>query len=681
MQPTERARPASAATASRAELDRLCVNTVRALTMDAVERAKSGHPGAPMGLAPLGYVLWSRHLKHNPRNPDWFNRDRFVLSCGHACMLIYSMLYLTGYELSLDELKNFRQWGSRTPGHPEHGLTPGVETTTGPLGQGFANAVGMALAEARLASEMNRPGYDVVDHHTYFIVSDGDLMEGISHEVASFAGHLKLGKLIGFYDNNRITIDGPTSLAYSDDAARRFEAYGWYVDRVEDGNDLEALDRAIESASSEGERPSLIIVDTHIAYGSPNKQDTAESHGAPLGAEEVALAKQNLGWDYTDDFYVPDEALKEWRRCLQRGAEVEAAHSELYAEFKQEYPAVAAELERRIGCKLPPGWEEKLPSFSGHEGAVATRAASGKVINALAPVMPELVGGSADLSGSTSTLVQDSKHVSSDDYTARNIHFGVREHGMGGMLSGMARHGGFIPYGGTFLIFSDYMRPSIRLAAMMGLKVIYVFTHDSIGLGEDGPTHQPVEQLSALRAIPNMTVIRPSDAGETVEAWRAALSAVKGPVALVLTRQKVPLIDRRSVANASGLLRGGYVLADSGGEPAVVLIASGSEVELALGARDELFEGGVVARVVSMPSLELFTAQDEGYRSSVLPQGIPRVAIEAAHPMSWYRVVGEQGIVIGLERFGASSPYKTIYEELGFTVKAVAEAARSLVNG
>ena len=395
----------------------------------------------------------------------------------------------------------------------------------------------------------------------------------------------------------------------------------------------------------------------------------------------MALAKQNLGWDYTDDFYVPDEALKEWRRCLQRGAEVEAAHSELYAEFKQEYPAVAAELERRIGCKLPPGWEEKLPSFSGHEGAVATRAASGKVINALAPVMPELVGGSADLSGSTSTLVQDSKHVSSDDYTARNIHFGVREHGMGGMLSGMARHGGFIPYGGTFLIFSDYMRPSIRLAAMMGLKVIYVFTHDSIGLGEDGPTHQPVEQLSALRAIPNMTVIRPSDAGETVEAWRAALSAVKGPVALVLTRQKVPLIDRRSVANASGLLRGGYVLADSGGEPAVILIASGSEVELALGARDELFEGGVVARVVSMPSLELFAAQEEGYRSSVLPQGIPRVAIEAAHPMSWYRVVGEQGIVIGLERFGASSPYKTIYEELGFTVKAVAEAARSLVNG
>lgn len=648
--------------------------------MDAVERAKSGHPGAPMGLAPLGYVLWSRHLKHNPRNPDWFNRDRFVLSCGHACMLIYSMLYLTGYELSLDDLKNFRQWGSRTPGHPEHGLTPGVETTTGPLGQGFANAVGMALAEARLASEMNRPGYDVVDHHTYFIVSDGDLMEGISHEVASFAGHLKLGKLIGFYDNNRITIDGPTSLAYSDDTARRFEAYGWYVDRVEDGNDLAALDRAIESASSEGERPSLIIVDTHIAYGSPNKQDTAESHGAPLGAEEVALAKQNLGWDYTGDFYVPDEALKEWRRCLQRGAEVEAAHSELYAEFKQEYPAVAAELERRIGCKLPPGWEEKLPSFSGHEGAVATRAASGKVINALVPVMPELVGGSADLSGSTGTLVQDAKHVSSDDYTARNIHFGVREHGMGGILSGMARHGGFIPYGGTFLIFSDYMRPSIRLAAMMGLKVIYVFTHDSIGLGEDGPTHQPVEHLSALRAIPNMTVIRPSDAGETVEAWRAALTEVEGPVALVLTRQKVPLIDRRSVANASGLLRGGYVLADSGGQPAVVLIASGSEVELALGARDELLDGGVVARVVSMPSLELFAAQEEGYRSSVLPQGIPRVAIEAAHPMPWYRVVGEQGVVIGLERFGASSPYKTVYEELGFTVEAVVEAARSLVK-
>lgn len=648
--------------------------------MDAVERAKSGHPGAPMGLAPLGYVLWSRHLKHNPRNPDWFNRDRFVLSCGHACMLIYSMLYLTGYELSLDDLKNFRQWGSRTPGHPEHGLTPGVETTTGPLGQGFANAVGMALAEARLASEMNRPGYDVVDHHTYFIVSDGDLMEGISHEVASFAGHLKLGKLIGFYDNNRITIDGPTSLAYSDDTARRFEAYGWYVDRVEDGNDLAALDQAIESASSEGERPSLIIVDTHIAYGSPNKQDTAESHGAPLGAEEVALAKQNLGWDYTGDFYVPDEALKEWRRCLQRGAEVESAHSELYAEFKQEYPAVAAELERRIGCKLPPGWEEKLPSFSGHEGAVATRAASGKVINALVPVMPELVGGSADLSGSTGTLVQDAKHVSSDDYTARNIHFGVREHGMGGILSGMARHGGFIPYGGTFLIFSDYMRPSIRLAAMMGLKVIYVFTHDSIGLGEDGPTHQPVEHLSALRAIPNMTVIRPSDAGETVEAWRAALTEVEGPVALVLTRQKVPLIDRRSVANASGLLRGGYVLADSGGQPAVVLIASGSEVELALGARDELLDGGVVARVVSMPSLELFAAQEEGYRSSVLPQGIPRVAIEAAHPMPWYRVVGEQGVVIGLERFGASSPYKTVYEELGFTVEAVVEAARSLVK-
>ncbi|MGH7607642.1 MAG: transketolase, partial [Gemmatimonadales bacterium] len=543
-----------------AALEQLCINAVRTLAMDAVQRADSGHPGTAMALAPLAYVLWQRHLRVNPANPEWAGRDRFVLSCGHACMLLYSVLYLTGYDLTLDDLKQFRQWGSRTPGHPERGLTPGVDATTGPLGQGIGNAVGMAIAEAQLAARF--PG--VVDHHTYFVASDGDLMEGVSHEACSLAGHLRLGKLIGVYDDNRITIDGSTDLTFSDDTARRFEAYGWHVQRVADGNDLAAIDAALDAANRAADKPSLIIVRTHIAWGSPNKQDTAEAHGAPLGAEEVRLTKQRLGWPSLDAFHVPEEALAEWRRVRDRGARLEAAWTDRWAAFQRAQPERAAELTRRLAGRLPDGWDAALPAF-GPTDAQATRAASGKTLNALAPRLPELIGGSADLTGSNNTEIKGGAVYAAGHVTGRNLHFGVREHAMGAILNGIAYHGGFIPFGGTFLIFSDYMRPPIRLAALTHLKVLYVFTHDSIGLGEDGPTHQPVEQLAALRAIPNMTVIRPSDPTEVVEAWRAAIRHEGGPIALVLTRQKVGVVDRSRYASAAGLHQGGYVLADTPG--------------------------------------------------------------------------------------------------------------------
>ena len=653
---------------TRVELDQLCINTVRTLAMDAVQQADSGHPGTAMALAPFAYVLWQRHLKYNPANPRWLDRDRFVLSAGHACMLLYSVLYLTGYDLTLDDIKQFRQWNSRTPGHPEPWMTPGVEATTGPLGQGIGNAVGMAIAEARLAALFNKPGHEVIAHHTYFLASDGDLMEGISHEACSLAGHLKLGRLIGFYDDNRITIDGATDLAFSDDTATRFEAYGWHVQRVADGNDLDAIDEAIERAKAVTDRPSLIILRTHIGWGSPNKQDTADAHGAPLGVDEVKATKQNLGWPSLDPFYVPEEALEHWRRARPRGERLESEWTAHWDAYRSAHPALAAELERRVAGRLPNGWDAGLPVF-GAKDAQATRAASGKVLNAIAPKLPELIGGSADLTGSNNTEIKGAPD--------RNFHFGVREHAMAAALNGIALHGGFIPFGGTFLIFSDYMRPSIRLAALTHLRPIYVFTHDSIGLGEDGPTHQPIEQLAALRVIPNMTVIRPADPTEVVEAWRAAILHQHGPVALILTRQKIAVIDRAKYAPAAGLHKGGYILADSE-DPDVVLMASGSEVELILGAYDRLNAEGRRPRAVSMPCLEYFAKQHESYRESVLPAGVPRIAVEAAAPQSWHRWVGDSGVIIGIERFGASAPYTRLYQELGLTVDRVVDAARTL---
>ncbi len=663
------------------DLEQLCIDTIRVLAMDAVQRAVSGHPGTAMALAPLAYVLWQRHLRYNPANPDWFGRDRFVLSCGHACMLLYATLYLTGYDLSLDDIKQFRQWHSRTPGHSEYGPTPGVEATTGPLGQGVGNAVGMALAEAHLAGIFNRPGHQIVDHCTYFVASDGDLMEGVSHEACSLAGHLKLGHLIGIYDDNRITIDGATSLTWSDDTAQRFEAYGWHVQRVADGNDVGALDAALSAARRAADRPSLVIVRTHIAYGSPHKQDTPEAHGSPLGEEEVKLTKQRLGWPSLEPFHVPEESLAHWRRARERGARLEAEWQGKYEAYRRAHPELATELERRLHGRLPDDWDADLPAFTAQD-AQATRAASAKVLNAIAVKLPEVIGGSADLAASTQVVFKDGGDVAAGNWHAKNIHFGVREHGMGAILNGLALHGGVRPVGSTFLIFSEYMRPSIRLAALSGLPAIYVFSHDSIGLGEDGPTHQPVEQLASLRAIPNLTVIRPADPTEAVEAWRVAVRHRHGPVALVLTRQTVPVIDRSKYAPASGLRHGAYVLAEPpAGKPALLLIATGSEVELALGAHERLTAAGVAARLVSMPSMELFAAESPEYRDTVLlPSVRARLAVEAASPQPWYRWVGDHGAVLGLERFGASAPYPRLYQEFGITVDGVVRRARELLG-
>ena len=681
MTPPPRATGAATPAARDTSLDQLCINTVRTLAMDAVQQADSGHPGTAMALAPLAYVLWQRHLRYNPANPDWFGRDRFVLSAGHACMLLYAVLYLTGYDLSLDDIKQFRQWGSRTPGHSEHGLTPGVEATTGPLGQGVGNAVGMALAEAHLAALFNRPGHAIVDHCTYFVASDGDMMEGVSHEACSLAGHLKLGKLIGIYDDNRITIDGTTDLTFSDDTARRFESYGWHVERVADGNDLGALDAALAAARRQTDRPSLVIVRTHIAYGSPHKQDSPEAHGAPLGAEEVKLTKQRLGWPSLEPFHVPEESLEHWRRARDRGARLEAEWRKRHDAYRAAHPDLARELERRLAGRLPEAWDADLPGFAPTD-AQATRAASGKVLNALAAKLPELIGGSADLAGSTHVVFKNGGDVAAGSWGARNVHFGVREHAMGAILNGLAVHGGVRPVGSTFLIFSDYMRPPIRLAALCHLPAIFVFTHDSIGLGEDGPTHQPIEQLAGLRAIPNLTVIRPADATEVVEAWRAAVQHQSGPVALVCTRQKVPVIDRARYAPANGLRLGAYVLADApGGRPAVILMASGSEVELVLGAYETLAAAGIAARAVSMPCMEFFASQPRDYRHAVLPPSVSaRLAVEAAAPQPWYRWVADHGVVLGLERFGASAPYQRIYRELGLTVEDVVRKAKELLE-
>ncbi|HJQ20609.1 MAG TPA: transketolase [Gemmatimonadaceae bacterium] len=656
-------------------IDELAINTIRTLSMDAVQKADSGHPGTPMALAPLAYKLFMQHMKHDPADPQWFDRDRFVLSCGHASMLLYSSLYLSGYDLTLDDLKQFRQWESRTPGHPEYGYTAGVETTTGPLGQGIANAVGFAMAESHLAAVFNKPGHEIVNHYTWFICSDGDLMEGISHEAASFAGHNGFGKLIGFYDDNGITIDGPTDLAYSDDVHKRFEGYHWQVLHLDDVNDLAAIDRVIAEAKKDTQRPTLVITRTHIGFGSPHKQDTAKAHGEPLGKDEVVETKKNLGWPWPDEtFKVPDDVLKHCRQTVDRGRTLSAEWRKRLAAFPDR-----GELERRIHRRLPDGWQSKIPTFTKDNGAVASRAASNTVLNALVPVLPELIGGSADLTPSNGTALKNEATFAKDNKAGRYVHFGIREHGMAGIMNGLSLHGGLRPFGGTFLIFSDYMRPSVRLAAIMKQPVIYVYTHDSIGLGEDGPTHQPIEQLSTLRAIPEFTLIRPADANEAAEAWRVAIQHANGPVALVFTRQKLGFIDRQKYAAASGLDRGAYVLADTQ-DPDVVLMSSGSEVALILAAHEKLGAAGISSRVVSMPSHELFERQDESYRESVLPAGVPRLAIEAAHPMSWYRWVGSDGIVLGLERFGASAPYEKIYEELGLTVDKVVSSATKLAG-
>ncbi|HMG12021.1 MAG TPA: transketolase [Gemmatimonadaceae bacterium] len=673
--------PASSSPSGSAQsLEDLCINAIRVLAMDAVQKADSGHPGTPMALAPLAYVLWTQHLRYNPADPNWLNRDRFVLSAGHASMLLYSVLYLTGYELTLDDLKQFRQWESKTPGHPELGYTPGVETTTGPLGQGVGNSVGMAVAEAHMGAVFNRD-QKIIDHHVYFIASDGDMMEGVSHESASFAGHTKLGKLIGFYDDNHITIEGDTALTFSDDTGARFEAYGWHVQHVADVNDLATLNRAIDAAKAETSKPSLIIVRSHIGYGSPNKHDTAEAHGSPLGVDEIVLTKKALGYPSLEPFYVVPEALRYWREAANKRSKTEDEWKKIYGAYKTANPVLEKELQRRLRGDLPDGWEELIPVFTAKDGNVASRAASGVVINAIGKKIPELMGGSADLASSTNTIIKGEPSFSAENYAGRNFHFGIREHGMGSIMNGMSLFGGIVPYGATFLIFSDYMRPPVRLASIMDRHVIYVYTHDSIGLGEDGPTHQPVEQLSALRAIPGFTLIRPADASETAEAWRAALKHKKGPVALVLTRQKLPFIDRSKYAAAGGLARGAYVLADSpGGAPQVVMMSTGSEVSLILEAQKKLETEGIRTRAVSMPSHEIFAKQDQAYRDSVLPKGVKRIAIEAAHPMSWYRWVGDDGVIIGIDRFGASAPAPIIYMHLGITADRMVEAVKKLVG-
>ncbi len=665
-------------TTQQQTLEQLCINTIRTLAMDGVQQANSGHPGTAMALAPLTYLLWTRFMHYNPRNPHWINRDRFVLSAGHASMLQYSMLYLTGYDLSLEELKHFRQWSSKTPGHPEYGHTPGIETTTGPLGQGVANGVGMAIAQRFQASRYNRPGHNILDHYIYAIVSDGDLMEGIASEAASLAGHLKLGKLIYFYDNNHITIEGETDLAFSEDVGRRFESYNWHVQHVDDVNDLQALERAIVAAQAETERPSLIIIRTHIGFGSPHKQDSAKAHGEPLGAEEVLLTKHNLGWPSEEPFYVPEEALSYYRQAVERGAVQEQEWQQRYKAYQAAYPELAAQFERELRGELPAGWDSDLPIFNAGE-ALATRAAAGKALNAIAPKLPNLIGGSADLAPSTNTNMKGFGDFGPTE-NGRNMHFGIREHAMGGILNGMALYGGLLPFGATFLIFSDYMRPSIRLAALMGVHVIYVYTHDGIGVGEDGPTHQPIEQLPALRAIPGFTLIRPADANEAAEAWRVAINH-KGPVALVLSRQGIPTLDRTQVASARNLARGAYVLSDSERAPELILMASGAEVPLAEEAARQLRQDDIAVRVVSMPSWELFEAQDEAYKESVFPKNVSaRLAIEAASPFGWERYVGSRGATITLNHFGASAPAKTLFQQFGFTVDNVIAQAKKVLQ-
>jgi transketolase len=664
-------------------LDQLCINTIRTLSMDAVQKANSGHPGTAMALAPLAYVLWMKFLRFNPRNPQWVNRDRFVLSCGHASILHYAMLFLTGYDLSLKDIKNFRQWGSKTPGHPEYGLTPGIETTTGPLGQGLMNAVGMAMAEARLAALFNRPGYDIVDHYTFGFCSDGDLMEGASHETASIAGHFGLGKLIFVYDDNRITIEGETALTYSDDVSKRFESYNWHVQNIGDrANDIDVLAAAFAAARKERARPSLIMVRSHIGYGSPNFQDTKEAHGQPLGEEEVKLTKKQYGWPEEAHFYIPDGVLPQMSQPGARGAKIEAAWNETLARYRQANPELAEQFEATMRGELPAGWDSEIPLFKPDSSAIATRSASGKVLNAIAKRVPWLMGGSADLGPSTNTLISGSGYFTRDDYTGRNIAWGIREHAMCSCSSGMALHGGVRPYAATFFIFTDYARPAIRLAALMHLPVIYIMTHDSIGLGEDGPTHQPVEHIASFRAMPGICVIRPADANETACAWRAAMARTNGPTMLVLSRQNLPILDRSKLAGAEGVLKGAYVLAkEKTGTPDIILMASGAEAHLLLQAQEQLLNAKINARVVSMASWELFREQPQSYRDEVLPPATKaRLAVEAGSPLGWRDWVGDHGDIIGITRFGASAPAKELFKQYGFTVENIVERAKKIVN-
>jgi transketolase len=686
-------------TARPGTIDDLCINSIRVLSIDAIEQAASGHPGMPMGAAAIAYVLWTRHLRHDPAQPTWVDRDRFVLSAGHGSMLLYSLLYLTGYDLTLDDLKHFRRWDSRTPGHPERGSSAGVEVTTGPLGQGFANAVGMAIAERWLAATFNRPGHPIVDHRTYVIASDGDLMEGVAAEAASLAGDLRLGRLIVLYDANRITLSATTDVTFSEDVGARFAAYGWHVQHV-DGMDVAAVDAAVGEARAEEDRPSLIVARTHLGFGSPHKQDTFQAHGEPLGKEEARLTKLAYGWPEDRAFHVPEEAQREFAKVGARGATLRGTWQQAMDGFRTAERELASEFERAMAGQLPPHWDARLPSYTRQDGAVATRDAGGKVIEALAESVPMLIGGSADLDPSTRTMMKqkgdfESAAVPRDGqtpptqgaaggvwgYAGRNIHFGIREHAMTAILTGMAHHGGVVPFGATFLTFSDYMRPSIRLAALSGAHVIYVWTHDSIALGEDGPTHQPVEQLASLRAMPNLLVLRPADANETVEAWRIAMQHTAGPVGLVLTRQKLPVLDRTTLAPAAGTARGAYVLIDAGeGLPELILIATGSEVSLALDAHRQLAGEGIRSRVVSMPSWELFEAQSAEYRQAVLPPAVrARVSVEAGSPFGWERYVGPGGAIVGVDHFGASAPGPEVMARYGFTVEHVVATAKAVL--
>jgi transketolase len=679
---TSRPRPAQPETATFQDARaKTAINAIRALAMDAVEQAQSGHPGTPMALAPAAYLLWTRFLKHNPRNPDWADRDRFVLSCGHASMLQYALLHLAGYAVSLDDIRGFRQWSSKTPGHPERGHTPGVETTTGPLGQGFGNAVGMAMAERILAERFNRPGHEVVKHRVWGFVSDGDVMEGVTSEAASMAGHLRLGSLNLIYDDNHITIDGDTALTFSEDVGRRFEAYGWHVVRVAGtGNDLAAIGAALDAAAAESSRPSLIILRTVIADPAPTKRNTAESHGAPLGAEEVRRTKEIMGWPTEPAFFVPPEAYEAFRDTREAGERAETEWHGRLARYEAAFPNEAAELRRRLAGELPAGWEQTLPKIGPEKGALATRQASGLALQALVSAIPELVGGSADLGGSTGVTLKEGGTFGPTS-SGRIIHWGVREHGMAAALNGMAVHGGVRPFGSTFLVFSDYMKPSIRLAALMGLPVIYIGTHDSIGLGEDGPTHQPVEHLAMLRTIPNMTVLRPGDATETIEAWRVAIEHRTGPVMLVLSRQKLPIFDRSKLGAAEGVRRGGYVLWEPPGGPEAILIATGSEVPVALTAAEKLLADGIRARVVSLPSWELFEAQPADYRESVLPRAIrARVGLEAGSAFGWLKYVTEDGVMLGMSGFGASAPGERLFQEFNFTPERAMGAIRHVLQ-
>ena len=667
---------------SNSTLDQLCINTLRFLAIDAVQHARSGHPGAPMGAAPMAYVLWDRFLKHNPSDPNWPDRDRFVLSAGHASAMLYSLLHLTGYDLPMDELKRFRQWGSKTPGHPEYGVTPGVEVTTGPLGQGFGNAVGMALVERWLATKFNRPGHEIIDHYTYSIVSDGDLQEGVTAEAASLAGTLGLGKIVFIYDDNGISIEGDTDIAFLEDVPRRFEAYGWQVLGPMDGQDIDAVTTAIAEAKTETSKPTLIVCETVIGHGSPNKAGTAGVHGAPLGDDEVVLTREQLGWPYPDPFTIPREAGEHLSMASERGRQCQDDWQAAVERYRESYPEEARQLQDALSGVLSPGWADGIEGLFTEGGSVSTREASGRVMNAIAGAVPNLIGGSADLASSTLTILNSEGHIGPGNFAGRNLHFGVREHGMGAVANGMAAHGGVIPYASTFLIFSDYMRPSVRLASLMGRRVIYVYTHDSIGLGEDGPTHQPIEHLMSLREMPGLTVFRPADATETALAWQAALEKDDGPTAIALTRQNLPVLDRQTLGPAEGVRKGAYVLWESGDSPQVIIIATGSEVHIALEAGTALASEGINARVVSMPSWELFEAQPREYRDHVLPPGNrTRLSVEAGATNGWARYVGLDGASVGMSTYGASAPGGVLFERFGFTAERVADEARRLVRG